>query len=545
MTDKVFVRTSRKTFIKGDFKGKYHSEFDQKRSYSDMDRFYLLNIYESEVSNGVIIKEENYTDKISLNENIILQQPLKFCTISDNTEHYFFITLKEYQIENIRISNIVSESTQSFGTITGTITGYIEDLKEEEKIIPDVSREEPASETKPVQNSFSSDIPSGISSPNHNPGCLNIGTGFISVLLILSIFKWVWPFFLIIGLFRGFRFFSSRYGWVGRIGSYGSIAFRRLGIAFFFLLLLLFWGFVIYALFKGFTHSDMPHTEHIAEKKDETEMPRVVEDDYIPHETKLPKHHTENKHQQQAKKDRPDNNSQEEEDSLIIHTLSWQDYSENIYSGDFIINKYDYAASQQNRKNLNPGGNSAQNYWNSIYSSLAINDYQKLDHVYAMLDSIKSNSNLSARNFADVVVSCIQQIPYVLVLDNQCDPNMYQQAFIKDYLTRGQSCECCTKFGLYSPAEFCGNLKGDCDTRTLLLFTMLSRFGYDVVILNSDVLNHSIIGLNIPSSGVFKYFNNKKYYVWETTVQGLELGQVPPALSNMRLWNVILANKNL
>ena len=70
----------------------------------------------------------------------------------------------------------------------------------------------------------------------------------------------------------------------------------------------------------------------------------------------------------------------------------------------------------------------------------------------------------------------------------------------------------------------------------------LKKFGYDVIILNSDVYGHSILGLNILSSGRYKSYLGKRYYTWETTSEGWMLGDLPPDVSNMSNWYVALPN---
>lgn len=104
------------------------------------------------------------------------------------------------------------------------------------------------------------------------------------------------------------------------------------------------------------------------------------------------------------------------------------------------------------------------------------------------------------------------------------------------------SCEGKVPFGVKAPGELIGNLKGDCDTRTLFLYTILSHFGYDVVILNSEYYKHSIIGLNAPSIGIFKVIGGVRYFIWETTAKGMQLGQFPNNMSDMRFWKVALNN---
>ena len=71
-------------------------------------------------------------------------------------------------------------------------------------------------------------------------------------------------------------------------------------------------------------------------------------------------------------------------------------------------------------------------------------------------------------------------------------------------------------------------------------FKDASEYGKVVVILNSDLYAHSIIGLNIPSSGRYKYYNGKRYYTWETTAKGYDLGILPADFSNIKYWYVAL-----
>jgi hypothetical protein len=147
--------------------------------------------------------------------------------------------------------------------------------------------------------------------------------------------------------------------------------------------------------------------------------------------------------------------------------------------------------------------------------------------------------------FAEVIVSCIQNIPYTLVLNKSCDPTLYNDKFIKDYLN-SQKGDCIgnIKYGILSPSEFLENLEGDCDTRTLMLFTMLTHYGYDVAILSSDVYKHSLLGINLPYRGISKQINGKRYVLWETTAEGIPPGLIPAQIANTRNWYPSLLNKN-
>ena len=83
--------------------------------------------------------------------------------------------------------------------------------------------------------------------------------------------------------------------------------------------------------------------------------------------------------------------------------------------------------------------------------------------------------------------------------------------------------------------------EGDCDTRTIFLYTLLKKYNYDVVILNSIVYKHSILGINLPTSGSnYKYDNGRRYYAWETTAKDMKRGLMSPSWSNMNNWFIAL-----
>ena len=232
-------------------------------------------------------------------------------------------------------------------------------------------------------------------------------------------------------------------------------------------------------------------------------------------------------------------------DSLISHFRKWKDYSGNKYQGYLRVSARDFSNSQMNRTSLSIIPQSEKDM-NRVYKNLVTNDFDKLNRIYAMFDSIrvKNNIPLGSRQFANIIVSCIQDIPYTLVLQDECNPYIYNDDFIKKYLTDGGSCLPDTKYGILSPVEFMARLKGDCDTRTILLFSILTKFNYDVMVLGSYSFKHSILAINIKGSGTYKMYNYKKYYVWETTMENMQIGQLPSEISDMNLWEINLMNNN-
>ncbi len=81
-------------------------------------------------------------------------------------------------------------------------------------------------------------------------------------------------------------------------------------------------------------------------------------------------------------------------------------------------------------------------------------DINKLDLVYFKLDSLQSQNRLNEIQFAEVIVSLIQDIPYSLILSDACDANIYNDKFIKEYLNGDGNCLSNTRYGLLTPVEF-------------------------------------------------------------------------------------------
>jgi hypothetical protein len=161
-----------------------------------------------------------------------------------------------------------------------------------------------------------------------------------------------------------------------------------------------------------------------------------------------------------------------------------------------------------------------------------------------MFDSIQKGNSFNKMKFAEVIVSFVQDIPYYLILDSECDASLYNDNFIKEYLnSKDARCFGYQKFGINSPLEFISSLKGDCDTRTLLLYTVLDHYGYDVALMSSDEYGHSILGINLPYNGISYEYNNSRYVLWETTSPNLKPGIIARKISNLNYWKISLKSK--
>ena len=230
-------------------------------------------------------------------------------------------------------------------------------------------------------------------------------------------------------------------------------------------------------------------------------------------------------------------------DTLISHFRSWRDYDNNLYEGSYFVKLSSYQNAKSFKKNLQIIGNSPDEY-DKILFSLKENDKAQINGLYQLFDSLKIKNQLGSILFAKMVVSFVQDIPYTLVLTENCDPNLYSDNFIKEYLSsNGAKCDGYQKFGINTPVEFLASLKGDCDTRTLLLYTILSHYNYDIALFSSEVYGHSIIGINLPMEGLSYNFQNRKYILWETTAPNMKPGILPTEISNTNNWRISLKSK--
>ena len=132
-----------------------------------------------------------------------------------------------------------------------------------------------------------------------------------------------------------------------------------------------------------------------------------------------------------------------------------------------------------------------------------------------------------------MIVTFVQDIPYSYVLNIDCD----------DYQTGDKPCIGNVALGLLSPYEFIHSLYGDCDTRAVLIYTILEELGFDPMIVVSDEYAHAMLALNIPASGDHLTYRGNNYYFWETTAKGWPIGMLPPTTNNVNYWKIALVNE--
>lgn len=229
--------------------------------------------------------------------------------------------------------------------------------------------------------------------------------------------------------------------------------------------------------------------------------------------------------------------------SYLSHNLNWDDNYKNHYSGEFRVRKDYFDIVKIQRNLIEPTGAGFTDQFHYIYQQMIKQNKNYLDSVILVYANIGRKNHLDNKMFADMIVTSVQHIPYCLVHDLTHDAadNQYG-GFITEYHRSGGPCLPEIKFGIQAPTEFMANLKGDCDTRSVFLYYILSKLGYSVVVLGSEHYSHAILGISGNYNGDCVKYNGLNYYVWETTASGYTPGIIASKVGNMRYWEVVLEN---
>ncbi|MEW4923949.1 hypothetical protein [Algibacter sp. 2305UL17-15] len=525
---KVIKKIERKTFLKGNFVGKYHGDFVDGKSFLNTAKYYDIHIYEGEIHYVQIISEEAYESIAS--EIHFLQD--QFENVISVTEEKvtdfdaFKFKINQPKVKSITIKDVNKEDNQTFGTFTCVVYGYLIDTTDKEEIIEvevcdycnhtlekcncpqlisedyiDYVEEQEDSSTK-KREIFSTYNTTGYSEIFGWIIMIGFGALFLAAIGL--------PGIILIAFLAALYFILTYFS------TFTSVIINILGWVFRLLVnfvVFMFFISLITGIYSSVTNSSSERTIKPKQKVSSAE--------------------------EKAQKIQLQDST-----FLISHKRIWRDYDNHLYKGNLSVLESDYKLSRAHRNQIDfKLYNDYQ--WSLLYNSLIENDRNKLENIYVTFDSIGKANGLNRKQFAEMVVSCIQDIPYALVMQHDCNKDSYEEDFIKHQLDKCP--QCCIrdiKYGIQAPVEFTANLKGDCDTRTVMLFTILSKFGFDVAVLGSLSYQHSIIAINLPYSGTYKVIKGRKYYVWETTASGFEPGILDPKSSNMNLWNVHLLTNN-
>ncbi|WP_028974979.1 hypothetical protein [Spirochaeta cellobiosiphila] len=147
-----------------------------------------------------------------------------------------------------------------------------------------------------------------------------------------------------------------------------------------------------------------------------------------------------------------------------------------------------------------------------VFKSLWEWDEPYLGNIAEAFLWFKEKNNLTDRQMALLVINYVQNIPYEI-------PER--------------------PFGLASPIEVLTRNYGDCDSKSLLAFVILSRLGYECVIYTSFFYKHAMLGINLPSTGYYKTWKMTNYYFVEMTTPGWDIGEISKQTQDLDLWDII------
>lgn len=233
-------------------------------------------------------------------------------------------------------------------------------------------------------------------------------------------------------------------------------------------------------------------------------------------------------------------------DSLFHHEVHWDDFSDRSYFERYgtTLGQYTQSSSMHGALSQVDAVGDVRTYWTSIYQALVTNDANKLDSLANYFKEQRDSLHLNPTETAEAVVSFIQEIPYYLVHDGSCEQAMNAgNDFMTQYHLDGKPCLANMAAGIQGPYEFIHNLKGDCDTRSVLCHTLLTKLGIPSSVWVSEAYGHSIIGIGVAGAGNnYKTMKGQRHFATELTAKGFRVGMISPDHTDMDNWLITLTN---
>jgi len=234
-----------------------------------------------------------------------------------------------------------------------------------------------------------------------------------------------------------------------------------------------------------------------------------------------------------------------EKDLISDKSITWWDFIQNKYSLNYGTSATRYFESTQFHEQQFKAIKATNNleFYGQLYRQLDLNDVNKLDSIVVKLKQNAKRKHLNSIQTAEMVCTFVQEIPYFLVHDFDCKTAVSESNsdFMVEYHRSNKPCLPEVPGGVQSPYDFMHNLKGDCDTRSLLAFTILRSMDIPASVWISEAYGHSVLGVGLPvSTGFYKEINGVKHYAVELTAKGFRLGMISPEQQVRNNWDIAL-----
>ena len=244
--------------------------------------------------------------------------------------------------------------------------------------------------------------------------------------------------------------------------------------------------------------------------------------------------------------------SEEDIDYEISKDISWFDFITNKYELQYNTSVQSFFESQKEHVAADitflKTAKDPISYYRKLFNKLELLDETKIDSIVRLLANKAESKKLNQLQTAEMVTTFIQEIPYVLVHQNSCQQIMESEpgdSFVVTYHNEQKPCLANIPGGIQSPYEFLHNLKGDCDTRSLLAYSILKKLNIAASVWISETYGHSVLGIGLPiGNGVYKSINGVKHYPVELTSKGFRLGMIAPQHKDMSNWDIALYSNN-
>ena len=532
------IMTANRTYIKGTFRGKYYAQRIDELSRTKTE-FFDMHVYDVEV----ILEQVRNDAEGDFPENKNLETFSGTFAQSINcydpkSKSFFKLNISEPKIADPKISLVTKEGTEQLGCISGTFYGSLLEMKEtivgKEHFIPDPAP--PSSGVTPLAGhpdwtrtavhefSYTGGIRYRRDQYRHHSGNLHWGVWYtvsnnristnsifgtiaglvLCFFLLFFLISLSWPGIIFIGVILLILFISR-------------LTNRRFSAVFssviYLLFFLLYFGGLAVSVFRG---SKNVMTKHPVSRPGTRDYSR----------TKPVRKSVTNT-----------NRDTTTTDQWIIHHRAWEDLSGNQYEGDVRVLTSAFRAAENDHLRMK-GVNSLSD----VYRNMSLSDENRMQGIYPLFDSLRKARNLDGVNFAGMLVSFVQDIPYNTITDGTCSSD-HNDLLSASPVGSIAGCLGHVPYGVQSPIEFMANFQGDCDTRTLFLFTVLNHYHYQVAIAGSNAFRHSLLGIDLPLPGSAKTVGQDRYVLWETTSKGFSPGQLSPEIDHMDYWEINLINK--